>query len=149
MDLGFFPIVPFLQDAYIYIYVYENEYIYEYIVYESGVIMLVTQSRLTLCGYMNCNPPGSSFHGILQARILKRVAILFSKEFLDPRIKYSCPTFQADSSLSELSERPYMVYTYMHIYYWDFPNSSVVKNLPAIQENPVRFLSQEDLVEKG
>ena len=28
---------------------------------------------------MNCNPPGSSVHGILQARILKWVAIPFSR----------------------------------------------------------------------
>ena len=30
-----------------------------------------------------------------------------------------------------------------------FPNSSVGKNLPAKQETPVRFLGQEDLLEKG
>ena len=32
------------------------------------------QSCPTLCNSMDCNPPGSSVHGILQARILKRVA---------------------------------------------------------------------------
>ena len=37
----------------------------------------VTQSCLTLCNPMDCNLPGSSVHGILQARILERVAILF------------------------------------------------------------------------
>ena len=31
----------------------------------------VTQSCLTLCNPMNCNPPGSSIHGISQARILE------------------------------------------------------------------------------
>ena len=29
------------------------------------------QSCLTLCDPMDCNPQGSSVHGILQARILK------------------------------------------------------------------------------
>ena len=29
-----------------------------------------------------------------------------------------------------------------------FPDSSVVKNLPAMQKTPVRFLGQEDLLEK-
>ena len=29
---------------------------------------------------MNCSPPGSSVHGVLQARILEWVAILFSRE---------------------------------------------------------------------
>ena len=32
---------------------------------------LVTQSCVTLCNPMNCSPPGSSVHGILQARILE------------------------------------------------------------------------------
>ena len=39
----------------------------------------VTQSYLTLCDPMDCSPPGSSIHGILQARILEWVAISFSK----------------------------------------------------------------------
>ena len=33
------------------------------------------QSYLTLCDPMDCNPPGSSVHGILQAGILEWVAI--------------------------------------------------------------------------
>ena len=37
--------------------------------------VLVTQSCLTLCDPMDCSPPGSSVHGILQARILEWVAI--------------------------------------------------------------------------
>ena len=37
--------------------------------------VLVTQSYLTLCDPMDCNPPGSSVHGILQARILEWVAM--------------------------------------------------------------------------
>ena len=35
----------------------------------------VAQSCLTLCDPMDCSPPGSSVHGILQARILEWVAI--------------------------------------------------------------------------
>ena len=38
----------------------------------------VTQSCPTLCDPMDCSPPGSSVHGILQARILEWVAISFS-----------------------------------------------------------------------
>ena len=33
------------------------------------------QSCLTLCNPMDCSPPGSSIHGILQARVLDWVAI--------------------------------------------------------------------------
>ena len=38
------------------------------------------QSRLTLHDPMDCNPPGSSVHGILQARILEWVAMPSSRE---------------------------------------------------------------------
>ena len=34
----------------------------------------VSQSCLTLCDPLDCGPPGSSVHGILQARILEWVA---------------------------------------------------------------------------
>ena len=33
----------------------------------------------------SCNPPGSSFHGISQARILESVAISFARESSQPR----------------------------------------------------------------
>ena len=36
------------------------------------------QLCVTLCDSMDCSPPGSSVHGILQARILEWVAISFS-----------------------------------------------------------------------
>ena len=37
------------------------------------------QSCLTLCNLMDCSPPGSSVHGILQARILEWVAMPSSR----------------------------------------------------------------------
>ena len=43
------------------------------------ICVLVTQSCPTLCDPMDCSPPGSSVHGILQARTLEWVAILFFK----------------------------------------------------------------------
>ena len=45
----------------------------------------VTQLCPTLCHPMDCSPPGSSVHGILQARILEWVAILFSRGSSQPR----------------------------------------------------------------
>ena len=38
----------------------------------------VTQSCPTLSDPMDCSPPGSSVHGIFQARVLERGAIAFS-----------------------------------------------------------------------
>ena len=43
------------------------------------MLLLVTQSCLTLCDPTDCNPPGSPVHEILQARILEWVAIFSSK----------------------------------------------------------------------
>ena len=40
--------------------------------------MLVAQSCPTLCDPIDCGSPGSSVHGILQARILQCIAIPFS-----------------------------------------------------------------------
>ena len=39
----------------------------------------VTQSCLTLCDAMDCSLPGSSIHGIFQARVLEWAAISFSR----------------------------------------------------------------------
>ena len=47
----------------------------------------VTQSCLTLCDLMDYSPPGSSVHGILQARILEYVFISFSRGSSPPRIE--------------------------------------------------------------
>ena len=45
----------------------------------SCVFVLVSQLCPTLCDPMNCSSPGSSVHGILQARIQDWVAISFSR----------------------------------------------------------------------
>ena len=43
------------------------------------------QSYLTLCNSMDCSPPGSSVHGLLQARTLEWVAMPSSKGPSQPR----------------------------------------------------------------
>ena len=45
----------------------------------------VRQSCPTLCDPVDCSPPGSCAHGILQARILEWVAIFFSRGSSWPR----------------------------------------------------------------
>ena len=42
------------------------------------------QSCLTLCDPTDCSPPGSSVHGIFQARILEWVAVPFSRGSSQP-----------------------------------------------------------------
>ena len=45
----------------------------------------VAQSCPTLCDPMDCSLPGSSIHGIFQARVLESVAISFSRVSFQPR----------------------------------------------------------------
>ena len=45
----------------------------------------IARSCPTLCDPVDCSPPGSSVHGILQARILEWVAISFSRGSSQPR----------------------------------------------------------------
>ena len=55
-----------------------------------------------LCDPMDCSWPGSSVHGILQARILEWVAIPFFGGSSQPR----SPSLQADTLPSELPGKP-------------------------------------------
>ena len=48
-------------------------------------------SCLTLCHPMDCSPPGSSVHGILQARILEWVLISYSRGSSQPRDQTPVP----------------------------------------------------------
>ena len=45
----------------------------------------ITKPRLTVHNPMDCSPPGSSVHGILQTKILKWVTISFSRGSSQPR----------------------------------------------------------------
>ena len=63
--------------------------------------VLVTQSCPVLCNLMDCSLPGSSVHGILQARMLEWVTIPFSRGSSQCRDGTQTPTLQADSLLSE------------------------------------------------
>ena len=58
----------------------------------------VAQLCPTLCDPMDCSLPGSSIHGIVQARVLEWVAISFSRGIFPTR----SPALQADALPSEL-----------------------------------------------
>jgi len=53
--------------------------VYKYINSIYLYMCLVAQLYPIFCHPTNCSPPGSSVHGILQARILEWIAILFSR----------------------------------------------------------------------
>ena len=61
--------------------------------------VLVTQLCLTLPDPVDCSPPGSSVHEILQTRILDWVVIPFAGDL--PGIEPGSPALQADTFPSE------------------------------------------------
>ena len=100
----------------------------------------VAQSCPTLCDPVDCSPPGSSVHGILQAGILEWVTISFSRGSSRPRIEPRSPSLQADALTSESPgnqprqyikrERHYFAkrgpssqsydFSNSHVWMWDF-----------------------------
>ena len=79
------------------------------------------------CDPMDCSPPASSVHGILQAKILKWFAIPSPGDLPDQGIEPGSPALEADSSPTELLGKPFLSCMKVHIYdgfYWgvDFSN---------------------------
>ena len=58
--------------------------------------VLVAQSCPSLCDLMDCSPPGSSVHGILQARILEWLPFPSPGDLPDPGVESGSPALQAD-----------------------------------------------------
>ena len=56
-----------------------SSYLPLHVFFSTILAYICTQSCPTLCDPMDCSPPGSSVHGISQARILEWVAISFSR----------------------------------------------------------------------
>ena len=93
---------------------------------------------------MDCSLPGSSVHGILQARILEWVAIPFSRGSSQPRnwsqVSFIAGRFFIVRATREAPQthtyhtyinthiHTYTVHTHTHTH---FPDGSVVKNPPA------------------
>ena len=59
-----------------------------------GGACMWAQACLTPCGQVDCNIPGSSVHGISQATVLEWVAISFSRDLLNPGIKFTLLSLQ-------------------------------------------------------
>ena len=88
-----------------------NRYVVQNLPKDSHYVCMcsVAQSCLTLCNPMNYTPPGSSAHGIFQARILEQAVISYSRESSQPgdqtrisrvfcistQILYNCVTWES------------------------------------------------------
>ena len=137
----------------------------------------VAQSCPTLCSPVDCSLPGSSIHGIFQARVLEWGAISFSRGSSWPGdwtwVTHCRQTFYHLShqrSQKSIKESSILRWNYLYVEFgqalleikreikYTFSVmqrlrppwvAQPVKSLPAIQEIWVRSLSWEDPLEKG
>ena len=79
----------------------------------------VAQSCLTLLDPMDCSPPGSSVHGIFQARVLEWGAIAFST------MKYCCCCCCQAASVVSDSVRPHREKPTRLPCSWDSPGKNI------------------------
>ena len=61
----------------------------------------VTQSCQTLCDPVDCSPPGSSIHGILQEEYWSGLSFCSSGDLPDPVMEAGSPALLADALPSE------------------------------------------------
>ena len=129
------------------------------------VKVLVTQSCLTLCDSMDCSPPGSFVHGILQARILVGSHFFRQGNFPDSGMEPRSATLlefpgRSDSkepvcstgdpgSIPGLGRSSTDGKGYPLQYSWASVVAQLVKNTPAMGETWVRSLGWKDPLEKG
>ena len=83
------------------------------LIYFTSPCVLDAHLCLTLCDPIDCSPPGSSVHGILQARVLdwKGKPFLSPGDLPEPGIKPGSPALQDNSLLSESPGKPSLVHT--------------------------------------
>ena len=115
----------FHMQTYIYIYIKTYIYITYIYIHEWMKVKVSHQSCPTLWDLMNCSPPGSSVHGILQARILEWVGChsLSPGDLPNPRIEPRSPSSLADS----LPSKPPYIYGWRVPLFYDWFKSIKLK----------------------
>ena len=68
------------------------------------------QSCLTLCDPMACSSKGSPVHGVLQARILERIATASSRGLPTPGIKPMSSALEGRFFTTEAPRKPHTAY---------------------------------------
>ena len=119
----------------------------------------VAHSCPTLSNLVDCSLPGSSAHGIFQARVLEWGAIAFSKDPSENHQFSSSPqkgnggkSSKTGSSLNGNQIRGHTL-IFLLQFHDSSPRTSLVaqtvKRLPTMRETQVQSLGQEDPLQKG
>ena len=93
--------------------------------------MLVAPFCPTLSDPMDCSPPGSSVHGILQAGMLEWVAISFSRDLPDPGMEYQVPCTAGRFFTVWATGRPYLANTRITLLPFGLGSASILHCLLA------------------
>ena len=72
-----------------------------------GCVCLILQLCPTLCDPVDCSPPASSVHGILQTRNRSKLPCPPPRDLPKPGIEPRSPILQAESLQSEAPEKPF------------------------------------------
>ena len=99
----------------------------------------VAQSCLTLSDPMGCSQPGSSVHGIFQARVLEWVAIAFSGHFLLATGKFHTQAFL------RIAPQTCYVTIFLHTYPLLFQIQHCFRAVPHLPPHPKMNSSTEVL----
>ena len=107
-----------VTDTYIYIHTYIHMYIY-YTDTHCYIHIVVVQSLShvqLVCDPKNCSQPGSSKHGIFQARILEQVAFPPQGAITTQETEPTSPALAGGSFTTEPPGKPFYIYTYTIIF---------------------------------
>ena len=115
-------------------------------------LCFISQSCPTLHDPMDCSLPGSSIHGILQARILEWMPCPPPGDLPTPGVERGSPALQAASLPSELHRRSQNIYkvicnqlSFLSFLILSFPCSRNVKNKVKIEERKIRKTNRKCL----
>ena len=100
---------------------------------------------------MDCSPPGSSVHGILQARMLGWVAISFSKGTLQPRDQTQVSHIASGFLTVWATKKPWILERVAYPYSRCLPDPGIKPGSPAVQADtlPAELPGNSILVLKG
>ena len=90
-------------------YQYVSACIHQCNIVQSRFVCCVAQLYPALCNSMDCSPPGSSIHGVLQARILSGLPFASPGHHPNSGIDPGSPALQADSLPSEPPQNGFAV----------------------------------------
>ena len=102
----------------------------------------------SFCDPMECSPPGSSVPGIVQARILKWVAMPSYRGSSQPTSLMSPALAGGSSSIPGWGRSTGDGIDYPLQYSWASPVAQLIKNPSAMQKTWVRSLGWEDPLKK-